>query len=169
MLVAVLVAGPVGAMVPDSHRAAIPAPVASAPADGAQWPVSGTLVRGFIAPRCEKCRGPRGVEFAVTEGSVVRAAVTGEVSFVGQVSRRLFVVQRLANGVLLTYGWLAGTTPGLGRGRTVSRGDELGRTGTRFYLGARIRGRYVDPLVVLGLGRLRLVGPGTIGPPERSR
>lgn len=149
-------------------RSGTPATAAS-PVGGALWPVDGTIVRRFIAPACEKCRGPRGVTFEVAAGSVVRAAVDAEVSFVGQVSRRRYVVQRLGNGVLLTYGWLAGTAPGVVRGAPVARGTVLGTTGSTFYLGARVHGRYVDPLVLLGFGRVRLVGPGSIGRTGRSR
>lgn len=132
-------------------------------------PVKGTVVHRFTAPACEKCRGPRGVEIAVTEGSPVRASVDGEVSFAGQVSRKLFVVQRLGADVLLTYGWLASVDRGIATGTRVARGTQLGTTGSRFYLGARIGGRYVDPLVLLGLGRVRLVGPGSIGLPTLPR
>lgn len=87
----------------------------------------------------------------------------GEVTFVGQVSRRLFVVQRVSPSVLLTYGWLKSFANGIREGMRVPAGAPLGRTGRRFYLGARIGGRYADPLETLGLGRARLVGPGSIG------
>lgn len=121
-------------------------------------PVRGVVTHRFTAPKCEKCRGPRGVEIRVTPNSPVRAAIDGEVTFAGQVSRRLFVVQRVEPGVLVTYGWLESLTPRARAGDRVARGTVLGVTGSLFYLGARVRGRYVDPLTLLGFGRPRLVG-----------
>lgn len=133
------------------------------------WPVPGVVVHRFTPPRCEKCRGPRGVEIATRKGESVRAAVDGQVTFSGQVSRRRFVVQRLSSGVLLTYGWLADVSAVAVEGTVVARGDVLGTAGERFYLGARVNGRYVDPLALLGLARPRLVGPGLIGRTSPSR
>lgn len=136
---------------------------------GPLWPVSGVVVHRFTPPRCERCPGPRGVEIATEAGRPVRASVDGVVSFAGQVSRRRFVVQRLDSGILLTYGWLGGIASHVVEGVAVARGEVIGTAGSRFYFGARERGRYIDPLSLLGLARPRLVGPGFIGRTAPSR
>lgn len=133
-------------------------PVAQPPV----WPVTGTIVRGFVAPSCPRCAGHRGVDIRVTPGEPVRAVADGVVMFAGPVARRLYVVVRIASGALVTYGWLAEVDTALQEGDAVVRGQRLGRTGEIFYLGVRDRGRPVEPLGALGFRRPRLVGPGWV-------
>lgn len=148
----------------------VPAQSAGNPVtDDPLWPVSGVVVHRFTPLRCERCRGSRGVEIVTVTGQPVRASVDGVVTFAGQVARRRFVVERLDSGVLLTYGWLEDIATHVRVGVVLARGEVIGTSGRRFYFGARERGRYIDPLALLGLTRPRLVGPGFIGRRAPSR
>ena len=126
-------------------------------------PTQAQVVDPFRAPACERCPGNRGIEFAVTPiaGSGATAVVAlrdGEVTFAGAVARTVYVVQRVAPGVLVTYGRLL--RPAVGRGDRVSRGDTIGWAFDLLYIGVRIGGRYVDPRVGLAATGAVLVPSG---------
>ena len=153
--------------------------VASGPSTGAVsaacWrpPVVGQVVDPFRPPPCPFCAGNRGLEYETTPGSAVRAVAAGEVTFSGSVAGTRYVVVRLANGWLVTYGRLSAT--GVRRGAPVIAGSIVGRSGGALFLGLRIDGNYVDPAPYLGslVGRWRLVpGDGSAAspaPPPRLR
>lgn len=126
-------------------------------------PAQAQVVDPFRAPACERCPGNRGVEFAVARtggdgATAVKALRDGEVSFAGAVARTAYVVQRVAPGVLITYGRLL--RPAVERGNRVSRGDTIGWALDRLYIGVRIGGRYVDPRVGLAAAAPVLVPSG---------
>lgn len=118
-------------------------------------PVSGTVVRQFDPPACERCAGHRGVTVESHAGTPVVAAATGVVEFAGSVGGRLYVVQRVGPTVRVTYGWLDAITAT--EGATVEAGTVIGVAAGATYLSVRIGEIHVEPLRALGLGRARLV------------
>lgn len=120
-------------------------------------PVHGTVVATFRPPACERCAGHRGITVATERGSHVRSVRAGIVTFSGKVAGLVYVVQEIRPGVRVTYGWLAGSD--VTKGEMLEAGTIVGSTGDRTYLGVRIGGAYVDPLLHLGFTRARLVGP----------
>lgn len=134
-------------------------------------PVRGVVIQRFVAPRCQRCAGHRGVTIATTPGEPVVAVRNGTITFAGQVAGRLFIVQRIAPAVRVTYGWVDAVTEHVTVGLQVRAGDRLGSVGRLTYLGVRVGTAYVEPLSYLGLWRVRLVGPGRaiVGPQVPSR
>lgn len=124
-------------------------------------PVQGPIVQRFVAPACLRCSGHRGVTIASTAGQPVRATLPGVITFVGEVAGNTYVVELVAPGVKVTYGWL-GLTEVLSPGDSVELGQTLGVAGDRTYLGVRVGSQYVEPLRALGLGWARLRGPGGV-------
>lgn len=123
-------------------------------------PVRGVVVQRFVAPRCERCAGHRGVTVRTTPGDSVVAVRGGTITFAGQVATKFFVVERISPGVRVTYGWLASIRSGVNVGTPVAAGEVLGTVGESTYLGVRVGVSYVEPLAYLGLWRVRLVGAG---------
>lgn len=118
-------------------------------------PVPGAVIRHFQPPACERCAGHRGVTLRTTVGDSVVAVAPGEVEFVGEVGGTLYVVQRLAPSIRVTYGHLA--TVSTRQGVRLSAGVPLGEAGETTYLSVRVGEMHVEPLRALGLGRPRLV------------
>jgi murein DD-endopeptidase MepM/ murein hydrolase activator NlpD len=116
-------------------------------------PVEATIVDEFRAPPCVWCAGNRGLEYAIDGATVVRAAASGRVEFVGSVARVGYVVVRLSNGWRHTYGQLRSTT--LDTGDIVLAGRMIGRASDRFFFGLRIGDDYADPAPYLGVMRTR--------------
>ena len=144
-------------------------------ADAACWrpPVGGTVVDPFRPPPCPFCAGNRGLEYRTLPGATVRAVAAGEVTFSGSVAGTRYVVVRLRNGWLVTYGRLSDNA--VRRGERVVTGTTIGHTGRELFFGLRIEGRYADPAPHLGrlVGRARLVptdgSPAPPPPPPRLR
>jgi murein DD-endopeptidase MepM/ murein hydrolase activator NlpD len=112
-------------------------------------PVDAEITRGFDAPACPWCAGHRGITYAVSSGTPVRAAAAGTVTFSGVVVDVRYVVVRHADGLLATYGGLASTS--LAGGDVVAAGATIGRSGGELYFGLRTGpDRYVDPQPLLG-------------------
>ena len=112
-------------------------------------PVAAPITRPFEAPPCPWCAGHRGITFAVTSGTVVRAAAGGTVTFSGVVVDVRYVVVRHADGLLATYGGLTSTH--LSSGDMVVAGAIVGRSTGELYFGLRTGpDRYVDPEPLLG-------------------
>lgn len=120
-------------------------------------PVDGTVTDPFREPLCRWCAGNRGVEFAVGDRTVVRAAASGRVEFVGRVADVGYVVVRLASGWRHTYGHLTSTS--LETGDAVLTGAVIGRSSSTFFFGLRIGDDYADPAPFIGVlrGRPRLI------------
>ncbi|MFM8553336.1 MAG: peptidoglycan DD-metalloendopeptidase family protein [Acidimicrobiales bacterium] len=116
----------------------------------------GPVVRPFVAPECARCAGHRGVTVSVAGGRAVVTPFAGEVRFAGTVARRSFVVIDTGAG-LLTVGDLASVR--VSAGETVSVGRMLGESGGSVYVGVRRGGVPVDPRVLFGGSRARLVPP----------
>ena len=130
-------------------------------------PVRGWVSDAFRAPPCPWCAGNRGIEYRTARGAAVRAVAAGTVTYSGVVAGTRYVVVRLGNGWLITYGRLASS--GLRRGDVVGRGTVVGRVSTELFFGLRVAGAYRDPAPFLGrlVGRPQLV-PTDATSPRRS-
>ena len=135
---------------------------------GVVAPVTGPVVEQFRAPACERCAGNRGVTIATTPGDVVRAAVDGEIVFVGQVAGVTYVVERISADVRITYGMVQPLST-LVTGQLVAAGQPLGVSETRVYIGVRVGSQPVHPLRYLGLAGARLVSSSRLLGVARTR
>jgi murein DD-endopeptidase MepM/ murein hydrolase activator NlpD len=119
-------------------------------------PVGGRVLRPFIPPATRFGRGHRGVDLEASPGEPVRAALPGTVRYAGHVAGVTWLTVEHADGLLTTYGGFVATVRA---GDRVDLGAPLGRAGRRGRLdwGARRNGAYIDPLALLGTGRIRLV------------
>ena len=129
-------------------------------------PVRGEVVRSFDPPSCERCAGHRGVTIATQPGTDVLAVADGTVRFSGNVGGRTYVVLEVSPGVLVTFG---GVTAPAGFDAAVQKGERLASATDSTYLSLRVRGRHREPLGALGIGRVRLAGPGNVGLARDSR
>jgi murein DD-endopeptidase MepM/ murein hydrolase activator NlpD len=113
-------------------------------------PVDAPIARPFDAPPCRWCAGHRGLTYDVADGTPVRAAEAGTVTFSGIVVDVRYVVVRHADGLLATYGGLASSP--LSGGDRVATGSIVGRSGATLYFGLRSGPEsYIDPQPLLGL------------------
>jgi murein DD-endopeptidase MepM/ murein hydrolase activator NlpD len=128
------------------------------------WPLDGTplVTRGFEPPPEPWQAGHRGVDLAGEPGVVVRAAGPGVVHFAGSLAGRGVVSIRHPSGLRTTYEPIQ---PLVATGDRVRTGDVIGRLTTGhpgcpalcLHWGLRHGGTYLDPLSLLGLGRVRLL------------
>ena len=122
--------------------------------------------------------GHRGVDLDAAPGATVRAASDGRVLFAGPVGGRGVVSVTHTGGLRTTY---EPVTPAVAAGDLVSAGDILGTLDVGhggcpaacLHWGLRRGDVYLDPLLLLGLGRMRLkplVPPGRAArsPPDRA-
>ena len=116
-------------------------------------PVDGPVVVPFRAPECEYCSGHRGVEFAATPGTPVRAVAAGRVTFSGRVAGATYVVIEHADGIRATYGMVA--TALVQEGASVQAGSTVAVASPRLYFGLRRGTRYLDPGPWFGAARTR--------------
>ncbi|GAA1377817.1 murein hydrolase activator EnvC family protein [Catellatospora chokoriensis] len=177
----------IGASLPTSHahstttrrvvpvaRSADAAPGLRAP--GAwRWPLAGSphLVRRFDPPPQPWLPGHRGVDLAAAPESPVLAAGGGTVVYAGVLAGRGVVSVDHPSGLRTTY---EPVTPLVKAGDTVTAGTPLGILAAGhpgcsatacLHWGLRRGTVYLDPLAVLGLGRVRLL-PGGRPTPGRS-
>lgn len=129
-------------------------------------PVGGGVVGGFDPPADPYGAGHRGVDLAARPGDEVRAALTGTVSFAGQVAGLGWVTLDHGGGLETTYGVLVELR--VAAGDQVVAGDVLGVLGEdadHVDWGAKQDGRYLDPLSLLGRWEVHLVEPGRLVEP----
>ncbi len=129
-----------------------------------RWPVTPPrVVRRFDPPPQPWLSGHRGVDLAARPGAVVTAAAAGVVLHAGLLAGRGVVTVGHAGGLRTTYEPL---TVSVSVGDTVPAGAALGTldAGHRgcpepacLHWGLRRGERYLDPLALLGLGRVRLL------------
>lgn len=163
--------------VPARGSPSIP-PVADQPVPrgGYRWPLDGDprVTRPFEPPPAPWAAGHRGVDLAGTPGAPVRAAADGVVHFAGTVVDRGVVSIRHAAGLRTTY---EPVTPAVRAGQAVRAGDIIGTLSPGhpgcpeaacLHWGLRRGDQYLDPLAMLGLGRVRLL-PLTHQAPTASR
>jgi murein DD-endopeptidase MepM/ murein hydrolase activator NlpD len=130
-----------------------------------RWPLDGVPrpVRRFDPPPLPWSPGHRGVDLAGVPGALVRAAGPGVVFFAGLVAGRPVVSVSHPGGLRTTY---EPVQPAVRAGDQVGAGDPLGtlRSGhpgcpaeACLHWGLRRGEDYLDPLALLGLGRVRLL------------
>lgn len=174
VLVAVLTALPVAGAVAGSVAVAGSAPTATAepPGRGAgaastpggsarsrkvhwDWPTNTRVVqRPWEAPTSDYGPGHRGLDVAAPPGTPVVAPDAGTVAFAGPVGGRSVVTVDHGDGLVST---LDPVEPTVRKGDPVERGQRVGTVGRGhcaaatpcLHLGARVDGRYVDPLPFL--------------------
>jgi murein DD-endopeptidase MepM/ murein hydrolase activator NlpD len=121
-------------------------------------------VRRFDPPAQPWLAGHRGVDLAVAPGAVVRAAGAGTIVFAGDLAGRGVVSVAHPGGLRTTYEPV--TVGALHAGDTVAAGQKIGALAAGhagcpaeacLHWGLRRAGDYLDPLVLLGLGRVRLL------------
>jgi murein DD-endopeptidase MepM/ murein hydrolase activator NlpD len=143
-------------------------PARGAPtANGFRWPLDGVprVVRPFDPPPEPWQRGHRGVDLAGPVGVTVRAAGPGTVLFAGMIANRPVVSVSHQNGLRTTY---EPVRPVVAAGDRVAAGQPLGvllaghpgclaGPPACLHWGLRRGEEYLDPLLLLGLGRVRLL------------
>ena len=148
----------------------------AAPTSRYDWPLRPAppqVTRRFDPPPRPWLAGHRGVDLAAPVGATIRSAGAGVVHFAGQVAGRPVVSIAHAGGLRSTY---EPVTSALVAGASVVTGDpigelEPGHTGCPvdacLHWGLRRGAEYLDPLALLGLGRVRLLpitaSPGAAG------
>jgi murein DD-endopeptidase MepM/ murein hydrolase activator NlpD len=128
------------------------------------WPLAPpSVVRRFDPPPQPWLAGHRGVDLAAPSGAVVRAAGAGTVIFAGQVAGRGVLSVVHAGGLRTTYEPVTATVV---VGEVVTTGAPLGTldaghpgcpVAACLHWGLRRGDLYLDPLALLGLGRVRLL------------
>jgi murein DD-endopeptidase MepM/ murein hydrolase activator NlpD len=129
--------------------------VPGAPACPAPYraPLRAPVIDGFRLPDGPFRAGNRGLEYATAEGQVVVAIGPGSVSFAGTIAGERYVSVRHVDGLVSSYSYLR--TLAVRRGDRVAGGTRLGTTTTRFQLGVRRDGVYLDPAPLLGSAAVR--------------
>jgi hypothetical protein len=128
------------------------------------WPLVPTpkVVRGFDPPEAPWLPGHRGVDLAARPGQAVRAAGSGQVTFAGLIAGVGVVV--VDHGALRTT--YQPVDPRVGIGKTVAAGQVIGRLAiaeghclpaTCLHWGLLRGDTYLDPLLLVGGGRVRLL------------
>lgn len=126
-------------------------------AAGWAWPLPSAhpVVRPFVAPATEFGAGHRGIDIGAVgaPGAAVYAPADGVVHYAGVIAHRPVLSIAHAGGVLSSYEPLASP---LAQGDRVRRGQRIGTLAgghcstACLHLGARIDGRYVNPLLFFG-------------------
>jgi hypothetical protein len=142
-----------------------------------QWPLPGrpAVVRGFTPPATPYGPGHRGVDLAGRPGSAVLAAGAGVVGYAGVLAGRGVVTVLHDGGLRTTY---EPVLVAVHAGQRVGGGALLGRLAGG-HPGCRaaaclhwglLRGEtYLDPLALLGAGRVRLLPLAGRAPPGGLR
>jgi murein DD-endopeptidase MepM/ murein hydrolase activator NlpD len=132
-------------------------------------PVDAPIVERFRPPPCTWCPGNRGIDYATSPGTAVRASAPGVVSFSGSVAGDRFVVVAHPDGLRTTYGFLA--TIAVEAGARVGQGQVVGTAAASLHFGVRRGDVYLDPELLFARRRLapRLVPlDGRRPPPGRQ-
>ncbi|KAA3638411.1 MAG: M23 family peptidase [Armatimonadetes bacterium] len=117
--------------------------------------LQGPIVRPF-AP-IGQYAGHWGVDVATPVGGSVVSVMAGTVSFSGSVAGRRSVTVTHADGIRVSYSYLASIS--VSRGQQVRRGERIGTVGLHggvpsFHMSLRIDGVYRDPMILF-----RCLGP----------
>ncbi len=158
-----------GVWMPASARVAMqrraPAYPAPTPTTAYRWPIDGApvVVRRFTPPPEPWLPGHRGVDLAAPSGATVRAAGEGVVFFAVVIAGRGVLSIEHAGGLRTTYEPIEVAVP---TGTRVDGGAVLGTlaaghpgcpTGACLHWGLRRGEVYLDPLGLIGPGRVRLL------------
>lgn len=134
---------------------AVVAPSAPAAASAALIPpVDGTVIARFVEPEHRYAPGHRGLDYAATRGSRVRAAAAGVVRYAGLAGDTRAVTIDHGGGLQTTYSHLEAIE--VSAGDELAQGAWVGTTGQAhpngidgIHLGVRLNGSYVDPAALL--------------------
>lgn len=119
------------------------------------WPTGSRVVeRAWEAPSSDYSAGHRGLDVSAALGSTASAVDDGTVAFAGAVGGRTVVTIDHGDGLVST---LDSVTPLVAAGDEVVQGAAVGRVSVGhcpasapcLHLGARVDGRYVDPMAYL--------------------
>ncbi|UXN22768.1 M23 family metallopeptidase [Curtobacterium flaccumfaciens] len=119
------------------------------------WPTGSRVVeRAWEAPSSDYTAGHRGLDVPAALGSTASAVDDGTVAFAGAVGGRTVVTIDHGDGLVST---LDSVTPLVAAGDEVVQGAPVGRVSVGhcpasapcLHLGARVDGRYVDPMAYL--------------------
>ncbi|MFI5833185.1 murein hydrolase activator EnvC family protein [Micromonospora sp. NPDC051300] len=151
-----------------------PVPAVALPPAAARfrWPLPGRPrpARRFDPPPEPWLPGHRGVDLAAGPGAEVRAAGAGTVLFAGPVAGRTVITVGHHDGLRTTY---EPVRPRLAAGDRVDAGTPIGdllpghpgcAAPACLHWGLRRGDDYLDPLALLGLGRVRLLPSGPADP-----
>lgn len=114
-------------------------------------PVGGRVERAFDPPATRYSAGHRGVDLAARPGEPIAAAMSGTVTFAGEVAGVGWVTVAHGGELDTTYGPVEPRL--VDAGTVVVRGEILGFVAagaTHLDWGARFGGDYLDPLTLLG-------------------
>ena len=123
-------------------------------------PVDAPVSQGFHLGANLYGPGNRGLDYATTAGTPVRAIGGGIVVFAGVVAGSRFVTVLHPDGLRSSYSYLQ--TISVHRGDSVARGATVGLAGTHLQLGVRRGIAYIDPAPLLGAA-----GPAHLVPPQQ--
>ncbi|MBG0812876.1 M23 family metallopeptidase [Planomonospora sp. ID82291] len=128
------------------------------------WPVSGhpRILRVFAPPPQPWLPGHRGVDLAASPGAPVRAAGPGTIGYAGPLAGRGVVTVLHPGGLRTTY---LPVRASVRRGQAVERGEAIGTVEEApghcptdcLHWGLLRDRRYLDPLLLLGRGQVRLL------------
>ncbi|GAA0473072.1 hypothetical protein Aca07nite_14560 [Actinoplanes capillaceus] len=131
---------------------------------GYAWPVtSPTVLRRFDPPPQPWLAGHRGVDLGAAAGAVVRSAGAGVVLHAGTIAGRGVISVAHAGGLRTTYEPVTAT---VAVGEPVTAGQPIGTLQAGhpgcpqtacLHWGLRRGPAYLDPLALLGIGRVRLL------------
>ncbi|MEV4707672.1 M23 family metallopeptidase [Actinoplanes sp. NPDC049316] len=131
----------------------------------ATWPVAGPHVtRRFDPPPQPWQAGHRGVDLEAPPGTPVRAAAAGTIVFIGRIAGRGVVSIAHPGGLRTTYEPVSAAP--LHIGDPVPAGEQIGTLSPGhlgcpsqacLHWGLRRGADYLDPLTLLGAGRVRLL------------
>jgi murein DD-endopeptidase MepM/ murein hydrolase activator NlpD len=166
--------GPAGPALPGPAGPTAPEP--DAPAGGYRWPLAGVpaVTRPFQPPPRPWLPGHRGVDLAGAPGVPVLAAGAGVVAFAGSVAGVGVVSIDHPGGLRTTY---EPVTPLVAVGTRVVAGEPIGMllpghegcpVAACLHWGLRRGGAYLDPLLLLGLARVRLYPVNVASSPGRA-
>lgn len=168
------------ATIPTSVRAGARGPVRTTRPTGAptsssrwEWPLAGRprVLRGFAPPAQPWLAGHRGTDLSAPPGAGVRAAGAGTVGYAGPLADRGVVTVLHPGGLRTTY---LPVQPSVRRGQAVAAGEVIGTLqdvpghcpAACLHWGLLRDRAYLDPLLLLGHGQVRLL-PLWPAPPSR--
>ncbi|MBG0828589.1 M23 family metallopeptidase [Planomonospora sp. ID67723] len=143
----------------------------AAPLSRWRWPLTGRsrVLRGFTPPPQPWLAGHRGVDLAASPGARVHAAGPGRIGYAGPLAGRGVVTVIHPGGLRTTY---LPVRTSVRAGQDVSAGEVIGVVEDAsghcpagcLHWGLLRERDYLDPLLLLGLGKVRLLPVWPAGP-----
>lgn len=159
-----MTARPAGAPAPSFHREPLYGEPPHRERPHWEWPLAGRprVLRGFAPPAQPWLAGHRGTDLSASPGAEVRAAGAGTVGYAGPLADRGVVTVLHSGGLRTTY---LPVQPSVRRGQAVSTGEVIGTLQdvpghcpvACLHWGLLRDRAYLDPLLLLGHGQVRLL------------